>query len=85
MTPPNPAQPAIAIPSSALLVHQGRALVYLEKRLGRYERREVNILGQDDNTLYVAPEGWLVAEDRVVTGGAQVLLSEEFRNDMDDD
>jgi hypothetical protein len=76
---------AIAIPASALLVHQGRTLVYVEKRLGRYERREVQLLGRSDSTLYVASEGWLAGEDRVVTRGAQVLLSEEFRNDTDED
>lgn len=80
-----PEQPAIVLPASALLVHQGRALVYIEKRLGRYERREVQLLGRDDDTLFVAAEGWLAGEDRVVTRGAQVLLSEEFRSEVDED
>jgi multidrug efflux pump subunit AcrA (membrane-fusion protein) len=75
---------ALAIPSSALLVHQGRTLVYIEKRLGRYERREVEVLGRDDKTVYIAAEGWLV-DDRVVVSGVQVLLSEEFRNETDED
>jgi hypothetical protein len=76
---------AIAIPASALLVHQGRTLVYREKRVGLYERREVALLGRDGDTLYVAAEGWLAGEDRVVTSGAQVLLSEEFRSEVDED
>jgi hypothetical protein len=80
-----PALPAIAVPSSALLVHQGRTLVYIEKRLGRYERREVDVLARDGATTYVAAEGWLAKVDRVVTQGAQVLLSEEFRSDVDND
>lgn len=80
-----PALPAILIPSSALLVHQGRTLVYIEKRLGRYERREVEILGRAADMLAIAAAGWLADEDRVVTGGAQVLLSEEFRNEVDED
>lgn len=80
-----PEQPAIVLPASALLVHQGRTLVYIEKRLGRYERREVQLLGRDDDTLFVAAEGWLAGEDRVVTRGAQVLLSEEFRSEVDED
>jgi cobalt-zinc-cadmium efflux system membrane fusion protein len=80
-----PAVPAIAIPASALLVHQGRTLVYIERRPGRYERREVSLLGRDGDTLYVAAEGWLAGEDKVVTSGAQVLLSEEFRSEMDED
>ena len=80
-----PTVPAIAVPSSALLVHQGRTLVYIEKRLGRYERREVELLDRVGATLYVAAAGWLVNEDRVVISGTQVLLSEEFRNEMDED
>jgi multidrug efflux pump subunit AcrA (membrane-fusion protein) len=79
-----PAVPAIAIPSSALLAHQGRNLVYIEKRLGRYERREVSLLGREGDTLIVNAEGWL-PEERVVFSGAQVLLSEEFRNETDED
>jgi multidrug efflux pump subunit AcrA (membrane-fusion protein) len=83
-----PAEPAIAIPASALLVHQGRTLVYTEKRPDRYvryERREVTVLGRDGDTLYIAAEGWLASEDRVVISGAQVLLSEEFRSEVDED
>jgi hypothetical protein len=80
-----PAVPALAIPASALLVHQGRTLVYREKRVGLYERREVQVLGRDGDTLYVAAEGWLAGADKVVISGAQVLLSEEFRSEMDED
>ena len=79
------AKAAIALPATALLVHQGRTLVYIEKRPGRYERREVEVFGRDGDVLYVAPDGWLAREDRVVVKGAQVLLSEEFRSDVDDD
>jgi hypothetical protein len=78
-------QSAIALPASSLLVHQGRNLVYLERRLGRYERREVFVLGREDDVIYVAAEGWLASEDRVVSRQAQVLLSEEFRSEMDED
>lgn len=80
-----PAVAAIAVPSSALLVHQGRTLVYIEKRLGRYERREVEILGRSGEFTFVAAESWLADVDRAVTTGAQILLSEEFRSDMDED
>lgn len=80
-----PALAAIEIPATALLVHQGYTLVYIEKRLGRYERREVSVLGRQEDKVYVAAKGWLASEDRVVLSGAQVLLSEEFRNEMDDD
>jgi hypothetical protein len=77
--------PAIALPRTAILVHQGRTLVYIEKRLGRYERREVEVLGHDAGKSYVSADGWLPTEDRVVISGVQVLLSEEFRNETDED
>lgn len=80
-----PSVPAITLPASALLVHQGRTLVYIETRPGRYERREIIVLGRDNGTVLVAAEGWLAGEDRVVISGAQVLLSEEFRSDVDED
>ena len=80
-----PALSAVALPSSALLVHQGRTLVYIEKRLGRYERREVKVLAREGATTIVSADDWLADVDRVVISGAQVLLSEEFRSEMDND
>ena len=85
---PDPAktpQPAIAIPASAVLVHQGRPLVYIQLAAGRYERREVSMLDRDGDTLYVSAKGWRPSDDQVVARNAQALLSEEFRPDMDDD
>jgi biotin carboxyl carrier protein len=72
-----------AIPASALLVHQGRTLVYIQINERRYERSEVTILGRQGDTLYVT--SGVRAGDRVVSKHAQVLLSEEFRSDTDDD
>jgi hypothetical protein len=83
--PAKTAQPAVAIPASALLVHQGRTLVYVELNVGRYERREVFVLDRAGDTFYVSPSGWTSTSDAVVTSHAQVLLSEEFRSDVDDD
>jgi multidrug efflux pump subunit AcrA (membrane-fusion protein) len=78
-------QSAIAIPASALLVHKGYTLVYLELRPGRYERREVELLDRDGETLYVSASGWRPGDTRVVVKHAQVLLSEEFRSDVYDE
>jgi multidrug efflux pump subunit AcrA (membrane-fusion protein) len=83
--PAEKSQQAVAIPSSALLVHKGYQLVYLELRPGRYERREVEFLGRDGDTIYVSASGWRPGDNRVVIKHAQILLSEEFRSDVDDD
>ena len=85
---------ALALPKSALVYHQGRALVYIElppkekaesssRQEARYfQRVEVNVLGHDGNTLIVT--GFLAEGDPVVTEGAVYLLSAEFRTDADD-
>ncbi|HWE38711.1 MAG TPA: HlyD family efflux transporter periplasmic adaptor subunit [Isosphaeraceae bacterium] len=79
-------RPAVAVPAGAVLFHQGRALVYVRVKPGTFERREVVPLGRDGESWDLAPrEGTgptgLEPGDVVVTSGAQVLLSEEFRAD----
>jgi hypothetical protein len=75
---------AFAVPKSALLFHQGRALIYrqLGNSPGVYQRVEVTVLGRDGNSWMVT--GDLVDGDPVVSEGALILLSEEFRADVDD-
>jgi hypothetical protein len=75
--------PAIAVPETALLYHQGRALVYVTLSPGRYERREVQVLGRVANRWLLT--GDVRAGERVVYQRAQVLLSEEFRGVADND
>jgi biotin carboxyl carrier protein len=74
---------AIEVPEGALLYHQGRALVYVRIGPGRFERREVQVLGHDQ-TRWVLASG-VEAGERVVSQRAQVLLSEEFRTEADND
>jgi hypothetical protein len=80
---PGEAVKAVAAPRGALLYHEGRALVYVRLSPGRFERREVRVLGGEG-------ERWLLSEgvaagEAVVSRRAQVLLSEEFRQQVDDD
>ena len=49
-----------------------------------FRRCEVKLLDRVSDTLYLE-SGRVGADDRVVTKGAQLLLSEEFRSDVDDD
>ena len=77
---------AIAVPASAVLYHQGQALVYVRAELGKYERREVRLLGREGTRWVLAPPQTSTptgvrAGEWVVTQQAQVLLSEEFRID----
>jgi biotin carboxyl carrier protein len=81
--PDRTTQSARAIPASALLVHQGRTLVYVQLDERRYVRSEVIVVGREGDTLYVS--SGVRAGERVVSRHAQVLLSEEFRSEADDD
>jgi hypothetical protein len=83
---------AVVVPETAVLYHQGRALVYVKTAADKYERREVQVLGFRDDRCYLAPRSLLAPPtvgvavgDKVVSSGAQVLLSTEFRKDTDDD
>jgi hypothetical protein len=99
---------ARAVPASAVLFHQGRALVYVRVSTVQFRRYEVRILGRVDDLRELQPGGGkkddaadtdfyivlpmarteeegLLPRHKVVTRNAQLLLSEEFRRDMDDD
>ena len=74
---------AVAVPATALLYHQGRTLVYVQLGRDRFQRREVEVLGRDGDTVILA--SGVRADESVVAAQAQVLLSAEFRRDTDDD
>lgn len=74
---------AVAVPSASLLFHQGRALVYVALANNRYKRVEVKVLGREGD-LWVLEAGPVDGDDPVVTRGALLLLSAEFRADVDD-
>jgi hypothetical protein len=74
---------AVAVPETALLYHQGRALVYVRVAPGRFERREVQVLGREGGR-WILTSG-VTAGEPVVSRRAQVLLSEEFRSAADND
>jgi biotin carboxyl carrier protein len=80
-------QPAVAVPAESVLFHQGRSLVYVRVRPGEYQRREVRPLGRDGDSWLVAPRhgdqpDGLKPGEVVVSRGAQILLSEEFRPEV---
>jgi hypothetical protein len=85
--PARKSESALKVPASAVLVHQGTTWVYVQ--IGEsgttYRRCEVAVIDRVDDTLIIAGGGAVNADDRVVSQGAQKLLSEEFRMDVDDD
>jgi hypothetical protein len=78
-----PPQQMVSVPRTAVLFHQGRALVYVRITPGRYERREVRLLNLEGDRWVLA--AGIAADESVVSRQAQVLLSEEFRGDVDND
>lgn len=76
--PSSPKTPTVAVPDTAVLVHQGRHLVYVRKAPGKFERREVQLLGREGNQAILA--SGVQPGEAVVVSQAQVLLSEEFRS-----
>ena len=71
------ARTGVVVPAAAVVWWQGRAWVYVEERPGRFVRRVVATGAPVAGGLFVT--GGVVAGDRVVVRGAQMLLSEEGR------
>jgi hypothetical protein len=81
--PFGPARDGVIVPYSAIVWWQGKAWCYVEASAGRFMRKEVA-------TSNPASNGWFVTEGidadaHVVTSGAQTLLSEEFRSQIQAD
>jgi len=68
---------ALAVPATALVYHDGRTFVYIREAPGRFERRPVQVLGHDGAAVILT--GAIRPGEPVVDHGAQLLLSEEFR------
>lgn len=81
--PSGPVRRGVIVPYSAMVWWQGRAFCYVEEQAAKFTREEVS-------TADPTPAGWFVSEGiqtgaRVVTAGAQTLLSEEFRSQIQPD
>jgi multidrug efflux pump subunit AcrA (membrane-fusion protein) len=74
---------AVSVPETALLYHQGRALVYVRLEPGKYERREVQVLGRQGDRWVL--DAGVKEHEPVVCRNAQLLLSEEFLGGGDND
>lgn len=81
--PSGSAQKGVVVPHSAVVWWQGKAWCYVEESPGKFTRTTVA-------TANPVANGWFVTEQidpgaRVVTTGAQTLLSEEFRSQIQAD
>lgn len=81
--PSGPLLSGVVVPSSAVVWSQGSSWCYVEESPGKFVRTAIE-------TSDPVPGGWFVTEGidsnaRVVTSGAQTLLSEEFRSQIQAD
>ena len=81
--PAQAVQTGVVLPSSAVVWSQGNAWCFVETTPGKFSRIAVD-------TSNPASNGWFVTKEitpgmRVVTAGAQTLLSEEFRSQIQAD
>ena len=74
------ARAGVRVPGSALLRSEGRTWAYVEIAAGEFVRREVAVARQE-GAFDIVAQG-LRAGERVVTAGAQVLLSEESKSQI---
>ncbi len=70
----------VVIPRSAIVRFAGRAWAYVESGANRYGRREVTLDRPTEGGWFVTTQWW--PGDRVVTAGAETLLSEERRAEI---
>lgn len=76
-------QSGVMLPMAAVVWYQGTAWCYVETSSGKFDRVAVDTSNPTEN-------GWFVTKGldpgvRVVTAGAQTLLSEEFRSQIQAD
>jgi len=72
--------PGMIVPASAVVWWQGKAWVYVQPRPGHFERRELPTGNPIEDGWFVS-QGFAPGETVVVTG-AQQLLSQEFRSQI---
>lgn len=76
--PAGPVRRGVVIPSGAIVWFEGRPWCYVEQQAGRFVRREAPTSSPVSQGFF-ALAGFHPG-DRIVTTGAQTLLSEEFRS-----
>jgi hypothetical protein len=78
-----PLRAGVIVSHSAVVWWQGKAWCYVEESPGKFTRRAISTANPVSNGWFVT-EG-IDADARIVTTGAQALLSEEFRSQIQAD
>lgn len=73
--------PGVVIPSSAILRHGGRTWVYIKSADNQFERHDVTLAAP--TTLGWFATAGVSPQELVVTDGAQMLLSEELKSQIE--
>lgn len=81
--PVGQAVPGVVVPSSAVVWWHGKAWAYVETGGGRFARRPVDTAEPSGRGWFV--KGGIIPGDRIVTKGAQLLLSQEFKSQIQGD
>ncbi len=79
---PGEAQSGIVLPREAVVRFNGAAWVYLQSEDDTFERVEVSLNRPYEDGWFV--QGSLKPQDKVVTTGAQLLLSEELKGQTEE-
>lgn len=74
-----PARDGVLVPREAIVRHQGRAWVYVQTNGETFARREVALDTPVDGRWFITS---LKPTERIVVSGAQVLLSEELKSQI---
>jgi hypothetical protein len=72
-----PPRALLSVPQSAVLQHHDQRLVYVQRNAEEFVKQIVQVEDEDAQRVYLRPT--LPAHAKVVRQGAQVLLSEEFK------
>jgi hypothetical protein len=74
------AREGFLVSRSAILRHDGRTWIFVQEEEGKFERKAITLDSPREEGWFVeAKEGGVAATDKIVTIGAQALLSEEMK------
>lgn len=80
LTVPGDSESGVIVPREALIRHKGEVFIYVQTGVDTFVRQEIELNRPNDSGWFVR-EG-LKPQDKIVTAGAQQLLSEELKGQI---